>query len=262
MFNVLIAIMKLHNFMSKISLFLCFITLFSACQVNAGGELSDEEIERIFQLCPDDTLMVLGDFIKYRSDDYYGIRYVGNYYLVADMIRKTDIMPDMDLTSPGLPGEISYAVNKLYKTKRGDSLSVIAIPANFIPLIKISEELSSSSLKDMIIEDITPKNVRVKWDKEVVKYKLDNTSIFDTEERFRYTHKGANSLFMRKKDDSKYVFDTTNLAKVFFLQEKETFIKLNAYYYWGIRYEYMEDILHEIKQHEEQRAQSTWKEYL
>ena len=69
------------------------------------------------------------------------------------------------------------------------------------------------------------------------------------------------SLYKRK-DKSKYVSCQSNLARVFFIQEKDVFIELNKFYYYKIRYDFMHEQIKQQELSEEQAAQSKWDEYL
>lgn len=66
----------------------------------------------------------------------------------------------------------------------------------------------------------------------------------------------------RDKDQSKYVSEQTNLAKVFFIQDKNEFINLNSFYYHKIRYDFLKELLQEQERNQEESAQSNWEDYL
>ena len=77
---------------------------------------------------------------------------------------------------------------------------MIAISPIFSPKIKITEKLNQTSLRSLILSDISNDNAKSK-------YKIEQDSQMEW-----YL-----SLY-RDKDQSKYVSEQTNLAKVFFIQ--------------------------------------------
>ena len=91
-------------------------------------------------------------------------------------------------------------VHELYIRTRGNKNSMIAISPIFSPKIKITETLNQTSLRSLILSDISNENAKSK-------YKIEQDSIMEW-----YL-----SLY-RDKDQSKYVSEQTNLAKVFFIQ--------------------------------------------
>ena len=121
---------------------------------------------------------------------------------------------------------------------------MIAISPIFSPKIKITETLNQTSLRSLILSDISNENAKSK-------YKIEQDSIMEW-----YL-----SLY-RDKDQSKYVSEQTNLAKVFFIQNKNEFINLNSFYYHKIRYDFLKEILQEQERNQEESAQSNWEDYL
>lgn len=199
-------------------------------------ELTDSEIESILSICHEDTIMVLDHFIQFDFDNVVS-QPIGQYYYVAELLGKPlksasdiDVMRDV--------------VHELYIKTRGTGISMIAIPPTFIPKVKITDELNQSSLRDLILNDINAKNIKKK-------YQDENSSMLEWYQ----------SLY-KQKDKSKYVSDQSNLAKVFFIQEKKAFIELNQFYYYKTRHDFMCEQLKLQEQAEEQAAQSKWDEYL
>ena len=135
-------------------------------------------------------------------------------------------------------------VHELYIRTRGNKNSMIAISPIFSPKIKITETLNQTSLRSLILSDISNENAKSK-------YKIEQDSIMEW-----YL-----SLY-RDKDQSKYVSEQTNLAKVFFIQNKNEFINLNSFYYHKIRYDFLKEILQEQERNQEESAQSNWEDYL
>ena len=121
---------------------------------------------------------------------------------------------------------------------------MIAISPIFSPKIKITEKLNQTSLRSLILSDISNENAKSK-------YKIEQDSIMEW-----YL-----SLY-RDKDQSKYVSEQTNLAKVFFIQNKNEFINLNSFYYHKIRYDFLKELLQEQERNQEESAQSNWEDYL
>lgn len=66
----------------------------------------------------------------------------------------------------------------------------------------------------------------------------------------------------KKKDDSKYVSEKTNLAKVFYLQDKKSFIERNQFYYYTVRRKFIKAQIEKNTKEKEDAAQSTWDDYL
>ena len=135
-------------------------------------------------------------------------------------------------------------VHELYIRTRGNKNSMIAISPIFSPKIKITETLNQTSLRSLILSDISNENAKSK-------YKIEQDSIMEW-----YL-----SLY-RDKDQSKYVSEQTNLAKVFFIQNKNEFINLNSFYYHKIRYDFLKELLQEQERNQEKSAQSNWEGYL
>lgn len=200
------------------------------------NELTNSEIESILSICHEDTIMVLGRFIEFYPDNVVS-QPVGQYYYVANLLgRPFESTSDID--------SMRTVVHELYIKTRGTGISMIAISPTFVPKIKITNELNQLSLRDLILNDLNINNI-----KEI--YQDENCSILEWYQ----------SLY-KQKDRSKYVSDQSNLAKVFFIQEKETFIELNKYYYYKVRHDFMYEQLKLQEQSEEQAAQSKWDDYL
>ncbi len=199
-------------------------------------ELTESDIESILSICHEDTIMVLGRFIEFYPDNVVH-QSVGHYYFVASLLgRPFESGSDID--------SMRNIVHKLYIKTRGSKKSMIAIPSTFVPEIRITDKLNQTSLRDLILSDITINNI------EDV-YQGENSFILEW----------STSLY-KKKDRSKYVSDQSNLAKVFFIQEKNTFIELNKFYYFKIRHDFMDKQLKQQEQLEERSAQSKWNDYL
>lgn len=199
-------------------------------------ELTDVEIESILSICHEDTLMVLGHFIQFDSDNVIS-QHVGQYNYVAELLGiPFETASDID--------SMRNVVHELYIKTRGTGISMIAIPPTFVPKIKITNKLNESSLRDLVLKDIDINNIKER-------YQDKNNFILDWYQ----------SLY-KTKDRSKYVSDQSNLAKVFFIQEKEAFIELNKFYYYKVRHDFMYEQLKLQEQSEEQVAQSKWADYL
>lgn len=199
-------------------------------------ELTNSEIENILSICHEDTIMVLGHFIQFDFDNVVS-QPVGQYYYVAELLgRPFESTSDID--------SMRNVVHELYIKTRGTGISMIAIPPTFVPKVEITDKLKQLSLRDLILNDINTKNIREK-------YQDEKSSMFEWYQ----------SLYKRK-DKSKYVSCQSNLAKVFFIQEKDVFIELNKFYYYKIRYDFMHEQIKQQELSEEQAAQSKWDEYL
>lgn len=225
---------------SNIILLFFLVLLISSCNIKSKRkeikDLTASEIENILSLCHEDTLMVLGRFIDFKPDNQVS-QPIGQYYFVAELLgRPFESSSDID--------SMKNIVHELYIKTRGNKNSMIAISPTFIPKIKITEKLNKTTLRSLILDDISNDNAENK-------YKIEHDSILEW-----YL-----SLY-RSKDQSKYVSDESNLAKVFFIQNKNDFINLNSFYYHKIRYDFLRELLQEQKQNQEQSAQSTWDDYL
>lgn len=186
------------------------------------------------------------EFIDWQLADIHFIQFdadndvsqpVGQYYHVAELLgRPFESTSDID--------SMRNVVHELYIKTRGTGISMIAISPTFVPKIGITSELNQSSLRDLILNDINIKNIKER-------YQNENNSILEWYQ----------SLY-KQNDKSKYVSDQSNLAKVFFIQEKEAFIELNKFYYYKTRHDFMCEQLKLQEQSEERAAQSKWDEYL
>lgn len=203
------------------------------------SNLSDYEIESILLMCHEDTIMVLGRFVEFEMQSVLRPIPIGQYKYVADLLnRPFERLSDVE--------SMRDIVHDLYIRKRGKENSMIAIPPVFVPKIKITEELNGVSLRDLVLSDLNDKNIETKYQKE-------------SEVKFM---KEWSSSLRRPKDDSKYIPEQSNLAKVFFLQDKKKFIELNKYYYYESRRVFMKDYIESQKQSEEKSAQAMWNDYL
>lgn len=232
-----------YNYLKKYRstiLLLTIIILITSCSTGNKRkeikELTNSEIENILSICHEDTIMVLGHFIQFESDNIVS-QPIGQYYYVAELLGKPfESSSDID--------SMRKVVHELYIKTRGTRTSMIAISPTFVPNIKITNKLNQSSLRDLILNDINKNNI-----KEI--YQHENSFILEWYQ----------SLY-KQKDKSKYIPDQSNLAKVFFIQEKDTFIKLNKFYYYKIRHDFMSKQLKQQELLEEQAAQSKWNDYL
>ena len=231
-----------YNCLKKYSsmIILLLIIFITSCSIGNKrkeiNELTNSEIESIFSICHEDTIMVLGRFIEFYPGNVVS-QPVGQYYYVANLLgRPFESTSDID--------SMRNVVHELYKKTRGTGISMIAIPPTFVPKIKITNKLNQSSLRDLILNDLNINNIKER-------YQDENSSIL---EWYMSLHK--------QKDNSKYVSDQSNLAKVFFIQERETFIELNQFYYYKVRHDFMYEQLKLQEQSEEQAAQSRWDDYL
>lgn len=232
--------MSYNCFKKYRTMILLLIVFITSCSIGNERkeikELTNSTTESILSICHEDTIMVLGRFIEFNSDDVVS-QPVGQYYYVAKLLgRPFESTSDID--------SMRDVVHELYIKTRGTEISMIAIPPTFVPKIKITNKLNQSSLRDLILNDINANNIKEK-------YQDENSFILEW----------YMSLY-KQKDKSKYVSDKSNLAKVFFIQEKETFIELNKFYYYKIRYDFMCEQLKLQEQSEEQAAQAKWNDYL
>lgn len=238
--NALRSLIYYQRTASNIFLIFILVLLISSCNVNSKrreiSNLTSAEIESILSLCHEDTLMVLGNFIDFKPNNQVR-QYLGQYNFVAQLLgRPLESSSDID--------SMKNIVHELYIRTRGNKNSMIAISPIFSPKIKITETLNQTSLRSLILSDISNENAKSK-------YKIEQDSIMEW-----YL-----SLY-RDKDQSKYVSEQTNLAKVFFIQDKNEFINLNSFYYHKIRYDFLKELLQEQERNQEESAQSNWEDYL
>ena len=123
---------------------------------------------------------------------------------------------------------------------------MIAVPATFVPKIKITSELRNTELQEYLVSDIHENNLQQTYEIESEKDLVFDYSL---------------SLY-KKKDDSKYVSEKTNLAKVFYLQDKKSFIERNKFYYYTVRRKFIKAQQEKNTKEKEDAAQSTWDDYL
>lgn len=202
------------------------------------SDLSKSDVESILSLCHDDTLMVLGSFIEFQPDNMVS-QPIGQYLYVAELLnRPFETTSDVD--------SMVKVVHDLYKMNRKTHESMIAVPATFVPKIKITSELRNTELQEYLVSDIHENNLQQTYEIESEKDLVFDYSL---------------SLY-KKKDDSKYVSEKTNLAKVFYLQDKKSFIERNKFYYYTVRRKFIKAQLEKNTKEKEDAAQSTWDDYL
>lgn len=202
------------------------------------SDLSKSDIESILSLCHDDTLMVLGFFIEFQPDNTVS-QPIGQYRYVAELLnRPFETTSDVD--------SMVKVVHDLYKMNRKTHESMIAVPATFVPKIKITSELRNTELQEYLVSDIHENNLQQTYEIESEKDLVFDYSL---------------SLY-KKKDDSKYVSEKTNLAKVFYLQDKKSFIERNKFYYYTVRRKFIKAQQEKNTKEKEDAAQSTWDDYL
>lgn len=202
------------------------------------SDLSKSDVESILSLCHDDTLMVLGFFIEFQPDNMVS-QPIGQYLYVAELLnRPFETTSDVD--------SMVKVVHDLYKMNRKTHESMIAVPATFVPKIKITSELRNTELQEYLVSDIHENNLQQTYEIESEKDLVFNYSL---------------SLY-KKKDDSKYVSEKTNLAKVFYLQDKKSFIERNKFYYYTVRRKFIKAQLEKNTKEKEDAAQSTLDDYL
>lgn len=238
--------------MRKVLIFVCslFILVSSGCkhrnqEYKSVADLPDHEIEHMFKLNHEDTLLVLGTFISFERYGWTGYAILAEKYLG----KNPEELEISDLY------KIRSQLREVYKKKRGTDVSMIAINPSFYPKIEITTELTQTSLKELIVKDITEKNALRKW-----KTEFPNKDFSENE--FLFTESLIEQFQPIYSDKVKYIPDNSNLSKVFFLQDKNAFVELNKYYYYHVRGAYLCNLLNSIKANNESAAQSQWSEYL
>lgn len=122
------------------------------------SDLSKSDVESILSLCHDDTLMVLGSFIKFQPDNTVS-QPIGQYRYVAELLnRPFETTSDVD--------SMVKVVHDLYKMNRKTHESMIAVPATFVPKIKITSELRNTELQEYLVSDIHENNLQQTYEME------------------------------------------------------------------------------------------------
>ena len=122
------------------------------------SDLSKSDVESILSLCHDDTLMVLGSFIKFQPDNTVS-QPIGQYRYVAELLnRPFETTSDVD--------SMVKVVHDLYKMNRKTHESMIAVPATFVPKIKITSELRNTELQEYLVSDIHENNLQQTYEIE------------------------------------------------------------------------------------------------
>lgn len=190
--------MKSLNLLNVVLALMNGIMCISCNESKNISDLSDYEIENILAVCHEDTIMVLGRFVEFELLSGPRLIPIGQYGYVADLLNR----PFESLADVYSMREV---VHDLYIRKRGKENSMIAIPPAFVPQIKMTQALNDVSLKDLVLSDLNDKNIEMKYQKESdVKFMM-----------------GWSSSLRRPKDDSKYISEQSNLAKVFFFRIKK-----------------------------------------
>lgn len=122
------------------------------------SDLSKSDVESILSLCHDDTLMVLGSFIEFQPDNMVS-QPIGQYLYVAELLnRPFETTSDVD--------SMVKVVHDLYKMNRKTHESMIAVPATFVPKIKITSELRNTELQEYLVSDIHENNLQQTYEIE------------------------------------------------------------------------------------------------
>lgn len=142
--------------------------------------------------------------------------------------------------NPCLSADIA-ALSKVSQLRVSIEAPITAITCAIV--IGSVEELRNTELQEYLVSDIHENN-------------LQQTYEIESEKDLVFL-----SLY-KKKDDSKYVSEKTNLAKVFYLQDKKSFIERNQFYYYTVRRKFIKAQLEKNTKEKEDAAQSTWDDYL
>ena len=150
----------------------------------------------------------------------------------------------------------------------------IAVPATFMPTLELTDEIRESSLEDLIIQNKGKysafeekrreeyineriKNARQRAFSEGRKFtKQDEKIIRELEAKFERPMSPI-EMSLYSGVTLKHLPQTSNIAKIFYMEQKESFIIYNTDFYYSVMRK------HESSQQEdrEKAAQDKWKEY-
>lgn len=138
--------------------------------------------------------------------------------------------------------------NSFKKENTNDKIAVIS---TFTPTLEITDYINNTSLEDIILHDIRKKNSSANYNKEV------QHKAFESMLDYSFLPQNRNGL-INATSEYVYVPVKFNLAKVFYLEDFYTFIKINSDYYQSIESKYY----NEQNKKREQERQESWDKYL
>ena len=150
----------------------------------------------------------------------------------------------------------------------------IAVPATFMPTLELTDEIRESSLEDLIIQNkgkysAIEEEKREEYINKIIKEsrqqailegrkftKEDEAFIREFEAKFERPMSPI-EMSLYSGVTLKHLPQTSNIAKVFYMEKKESFIVYNKDFYYRV-------IRKQQSSHQEERekaAQERWKEY-
>ena len=150
-----------------------------------------------------------------------------------------------------------------YNEQRNED-GMIAIETTFEPTLELTDEIKNSTLEDLIrqgkgklskVDQEELDNYLLNWRKEMKKMGLTDQQIKNSEWMARLEKRPKSQLEIARDYKLKFVPATSNLAKVYYLEDMGRFIEHNETYYYSIISKMQEE-------NQGQQEQKNWDKYL
>lgn len=279
MISELILRKMMGNKKKSIALLTLAIITIQACNSHKSvdKELTAGQIESLFKLCPDDTLVCIGskegsyDFIysdPFKSEGAntdIGVT-LSNYMRAASMLGIDYEKGDMTISSiNSLKSDVAQKIHDLYLTSRQDIFSNIAVPYSFSPKVKLTNQINDTSLESIIRQSKTYRDIYalVKQSSEIYSGLGTTKTNISKEEQIILNKRDEALTKLQYVDRVSFAYfpDNKNLCKVYFLSCPEEFCRNNSLYVENL---IKRDIsANELSsQNKEKENIESWKDYL